>query len=50
MSYLTSGARAKRIIEDFMILANETIATYMRYLDYPMIYRNHPKPKRRADH
>ncbi len=42
---LNKRGKSERIIEDFMILANETIATYMRYLDYPMIYRNHPKPK-----
>lgn len=39
---------AEKMIEDFMIEANVTIATYMKYLDYPMIYRNHdyPKPER----
>lgn len=36
---------SEHIIEDFMIEANVAIASYMHYLDYPMIYRNHDKPK-----
>ena len=36
---------AEKMIEDFMIAANVTVASYMRYLDYPMIYRNHAYPK-----
>lgn len=33
------------IIEDFMIEANVCVADHMRYLEYPMIYRNHDNPK-----
>lgn len=36
---------AEKMIEDFMISANVAVATYMKYLDYPMIYRNHDYPK-----
>ena len=39
---------AERIIEDFMIAANECIATHMKNLDLPCLYRIHeqPEPKR----
>ena len=37
--------RAELIIEDFMIAANVEVARYMHYLDLPMIYRDHDKPK-----
>ena len=36
---------SEKMIEDFMISANVAVATYMKYLDYPMIYRNHDYPK-----
>lgn len=35
---------AQQIIENFMLLANETIAKYAYYLGLPYIYRNHEKP------
>ena len=37
--------KAETLIEDFMILANETVASHMYYLSYPLIYRNHDYPK-----
>lgn len=36
---------AEKMIEDFMIAANVTVASYMKYLEYPMVYRNHAYPK-----
>ena len=33
------------MIEDFMIMANKTVAGHMFYLNYPLIYRNHDYPK-----
>jgi ribonuclease R len=35
---------AHRIIEEFMLLANETVATYMNGHDYPTLYRVHEAP------
>ena len=34
----------EKLIEDFMIVANETIATHFYHLDYPLIYRIHGEP------
>lgn len=35
---------AEMLIEDFMLLANETVATHMHVLALPSIYRIHEKP------
>lgn len=35
----------ERLIEDFMIAANETVAEYITNLGYPMMYRIHEIPK-----
>jgi len=37
--------KAELLIEDFMILANQTVAVHMFYLNNPMVYRNHDYPK-----
>lgn len=34
-----------KMIEEFMLAANETVATLFAYMDFPFIYRIHEKPK-----
>lgn len=45
---LRERGEAERIIEDFMIAANETVATHVKWLETPSMYRIHeaPEPKK----
>ena len=42
---LRNRGRGENIIEDFMIQANECVATHIFYMDLPFIYRVHESPK-----
>jgi ribonuclease R len=41
---LRNRGTGEKLIEDFMIAANETIATQFYHMDYPLIYRIHGEP------
>ena len=36
---------AERLIEEFMLAANETVAEHFHWMDVPFIYRIHEDPK-----
>lgn len=48
---LRERGESERIIEDFMIAANECVATHMKWLEIPSMYRIHesPEPKKIRD-
>lgn len=41
---LRDRGTGEKLIEDFMIAANEAVATYITYMDLPFIYRVHGAP------
>lgn len=41
---LRTRAKAERLIEDFMLIANETVAYNMSIMNLPCVYRIHEKP------
>ena len=41
---LRERGTGEKVIEDFMIAANESVASYIYYMEYPFIYRVHGKP------
>ena len=41
---LRDRGTGEKLIEDFMIAANETVATHFCNLDYPLVYRVHGEP------
>ena len=42
---LRNRASGEKMIEDFMIVANETVASHIFYMELPFIYRVHGTPK-----
>lgn len=48
---LRERGESERIIEDFMIAANECVATHVKWLETPSMYRIHeaPEPKKMRD-
>ncbi|HOZ54023.1 MAG TPA: ribonuclease R [Bacilli bacterium] len=42
---LRDRGQGERLIEDFMIAANETVATHVFYMKLPFVYRVHDKPE-----
>lgn len=44
ISILERGS-ANKMIEEFMLVSNETIASLFAYMDFPSLYRIHEKPK-----
>ncbi|MDD7306163.1 MAG: ribonuclease R [Peptoniphilaceae bacterium] len=45
ISRLDRGS-GNKMIEEFMLVANETVASLFAYIDFPFIYRIHEKPKK----
>ncbi len=41
---LRNRGTGEKLIEDFMIVANETVASHFYHMDYPLIYRVHGEP------
>ena len=41
---LRDRGTGEKLIEDFMIAANETVAKHIYYMDYPFVYRVHGEP------
>lgn len=41
---LRNRGTGERLIEDFMIAANETVATHIYYMELPFVYRIHGEP------
>lgn len=42
---LRERASGEKMIEDFMIIANETVASHVFYMELPFVYRVHGTPK-----